>query len=58
MRYFQCFIMLHIIMKNHQIEGTNVNTQVYLRLVIIFGLRFAFFTHISVEKRTVSKYVR
>jgi len=26
--------------------------------VIIFGLRFAFFTHISGEKRTVSKYVR
>jgi len=26
--------------------------------VIIFGLRFAFFTHISGKKRTVSKYVR
>jgi len=29
-----------------------------LQLVIIFGLRFAFFTHISGKKRTVSKYVR
>jgi len=26
--------------------------------VIIFGLRFAFFTHISGKKRTDSKYVR
>ena len=26
--------------------------------VTIFGLRFAFFTHISGKKRTVSKYVR
>jgi len=26
--------------------------------VIIFGLRFAFFTHISGKKRTVSKHVR
>jgi len=30
----------------------------YLQAVIIFGLRFAFFTHISGKKRTVSKYVR
>ena len=31
----------------------------YMYAVIIFGLRFAFFTHISGgEKRTVSKYVR
>jgi len=29
-----------------------------LQAVIIFGLRFAFFTHISGKKRTVSKYVR
>ena len=35
-----------------------LSTLIYLRSVIIFGLRFAFFTHISGEKRTVSKYVR
>ena len=29
-----------------------------LHTVIIFGLRFAFFTHMSGKKRTVSKYVR
>jgi len=30
----------------------------YTLTVIIFGLRFAFFTHIVGKKRTVSKYVR
>jgi len=35
-----------------------VSNQSVLQSVIIFGLRFAFFTHISGKKRTVSKYVR
>jgi len=30
----------------------------YFHAVIIFGLRFAFFTHISGKKRTVLKYMR
>ena len=46
-------------------RNTNYNTyndKIMLQSVIIFGLRFAFFTHISGKKRTVkrtvSKYVR
>jgi len=34
------------------------NQKTELQPVIVFGLRFAFFTHISGKKRTVSKYVR
>ena len=52
--------------KKHGIEIKTVNTNIEVvhvventwLAVIIFGLRFAFFTHISGKKRTVSKYVR
>ena len=39
--------------------GGGINLRISLLApVIIFGLRFAFFTHISGKKRTVSKDVR
>ena len=42
----------------NRVGGVTIAIQYHVPLtVIIFGLRFAFFTHISGKKRTVSKYV-
>jgi len=43
---------------SHQNKDFESKVAIQLDAVIMFGLRFAFFTHIAEEKRTVSKYVR
>ena len=62
--FFNYMAKSHLFMKlgaTHKLWHTDIRTRANTYApppVIIFGLRFAFFTPISGEKRTVSKYVR